>query len=179
MAIYKAKTKQISKIKGNMDLSAAFDIVIFHNDLNFKTEINEMINKSYEYESDTFITKILIGSISILREDIKLSQNFINKIKKTAEENLNTDLEKAKDLDNLISSYGYYIPLKISFGGLIVRGGQDIKKYKSEEFLTKLKEIFESDNNKNININISYGKEIEKIFDEYYSVSKKDVIVVI
>ena len=54
-----------------MDLSAAFDIVIFHNDLNFKTEINEMINKSYEYESDTFITKILIGSISILREDIK------------------------------------------------------------------------------------------------------------
>ena len=86
MAIYKAKTKQISKIKGNMDLSAAFDIVIFHNDLNFKTEINEMINKSYEYESDTFITKILIGSISILREDIKLSQNFINKIKKTAEE---------------------------------------------------------------------------------------------
>ena len=61
-----------------MDLSATFDIVIFHNDLNFKTEINEMINKSYEYESDTFITKILIGSISILREDIKLSQNFIN-----------------------------------------------------------------------------------------------------
>lgn len=51
MAIYKAKTKQISKIKGNMHLSAAFDIVIYHNDLNFKTEINENINKSYEYES--------------------------------------------------------------------------------------------------------------------------------
>ena len=43
MAIYKAKTKQISKIKGNMHLSAAFDIVIYHNDLNFKTEINENI----------------------------------------------------------------------------------------------------------------------------------------
>ena len=58
----------------------------------------------------TFITKIIIGSISILKEDIKLINNFTHQINKTAEEKLNTNLEKAKYLDNLISSHGYYIP---------------------------------------------------------------------
>ena len=70
MVIFKTISNQIAKMNGNMDASILLDAGIYHNEFNFKIEINEMISKSYESESYSFVTKIKIGSISILSNKI-------------------------------------------------------------------------------------------------------------
>ena len=175
MVMFKTLSNQIAKMNGNMDASILFDAAIYHNEFNFKTEINEMISKSYESESYSFVAKIKIGSISILSNMINLTESFKDKIKTISNEKSYTNEEKAKNLDNLINLHGYYIPLKINFGGLFMIDSQDIKNI--EEDIKKLNgSLGINIMNKTLDINANYGNEVNNILNEFYSNSKKNII---
>ena len=177
MVIFKTISNQIAKMNGNMDASILLDAGIYHNEFNFKIEINEMISKSYESESYSFVAKIKIGSISILSNKIQLTKSFKDKIKKITNEKSYTNEEKAKNLVNLLNLHGYYIPLKINFGGLFMIDSQDIKNNKCDEYIKKLNGgIGINLMNKNLDINANYGNEVKNILNEFYSNSKKIII---
>ena len=86
MVIFKTLSNQIAKMNGNMDASILLDAWIYHKEFNFKTEINEIINKSYKSESYSFVAKIKIGSISFLSNNIQLTESFKDKIKTISNE---------------------------------------------------------------------------------------------
>ncbi len=120
------------------------------------------------------IAKIKLGSISISFDDIKLKEKFINDINIIANNEKTTNDEKAKYLDELINIHGYYIPLTINFGGLFMIESQYIKNSENEKYITIINETLGI--NKEIDINTNYSKEIENIFNEFYSNSKKTII---
>ena len=185
MTIDKIKLSQMSKLNGNIDSSVLFDIIIFHSYFNFKRQVNEKLNESYLYESNSFVAKIIIASVTLVSDDLCLENTFINKIEKIANEASYTDKQKAIELDKLIDAHGYFIPLKIYFGGLFILESEDIEKYTSKEYLKKLEgEIetkFKLKNNdtyidNKINISGNYNKDSNDFFNELYSISKKVVL---
>ena len=175
MVMFKTLSNQIAKMNGNMDASILLDAALYHNEFNFKTEINEIISKSYESESYSFVAKIKIGSISFLSNNIQLTKSFKDRIKTISNEKSYTNEEKAKNLDNLLNLHGYYIPLKINFGGLFMIDSQDIKNI--EEDIKKLNgSLGINIMNKTLDINANYGNEVKNILNEFYSNSKKNII---
>ena len=86
MIIFKTLSNQIIKMNGNIALST--DINIYFNDFNFKYEINKIISSTYESQSFSFVSKIVIGSISISSNDIELTQNFNARFNTIANEQL-------------------------------------------------------------------------------------------
>ena len=180
--IDKMYSNQMSKMNGDIDSAILFDIVILHSDLNFKREVNEIINQLYTYDSYSFVAKIEIGSINFVSDELYLDDSFKNKILKLANQQNYTDIEKARELDNLIQTHGYYIPLKIYFGGLFILESEDIEQYTSKEYLQKLEgkleaefELKFNDTNK-VNISGHYKEDSHNIFNELYSISKKVVL---
>ena len=185
ITIDKMKSSQMSKMNGNTDASVLFDITILHSYFNFLREVNEKLNESIIYESNSFVAKIIISSVTMISDELCLENSFISKIEKIANENSYTDIEKAKELDKLIDAHGYFIPLKIYFGGLFILESEDIEKYISKDYLKKLEGEIESkfklkDNDtyidNKINITGNYNKNSYDIFNELYSISKKVVL---
>jgi hypothetical protein len=173
MIIDKTSSNQMAQINENMNIK--LDIAVYHNDVNFETEINKIIEKKTETESKSysFIAKIKLGSISISKYDIKLAENFTNDIKKIANYET-TNENKSYYLDKLIKIHGYYIPTKINFGGLFMIESQYIKNSETEKYITIINETLGI--NQEIDINANYSKEIKNIFNEFYSNSKKIVL---
>lgn len=58
-------SNQMSKMNGDIDSAILFDIVILHSDLNFKREVNEIINQLYTYDSYSFVAKIEIVLLTL------------------------------------------------------------------------------------------------------------------
>ena len=174
MIIYTTLSNQMAQLNENMDISNLLDITVYHCDINFKTEIKKFIEKIYESEYYSFIAKIKLGSISISFDDIKLKEKFINDINIIANNEKTTNDEKAKYLDELINIHGYYIPLKINFGGLFMIESEYIKNSENEKYITIINETLGI--NKEIDINTNYSNEIKNIFNEFYSNSKKTII---
>ena len=123
--IQKIELNQMSNIAGNIDISLLADIAIFHSDVNFKTTINEHLEKTEKLSS--FVVKYISGYMTINTEDIKLKDSFKNKIEQISNENEYSDENKAIELDKLFNSYGYYIPQKIYLGGSFIIELSDIE----------------------------------------------------
>ena len=170
MIIFKKLSNEIITMNGNVDLST--DISIYFNDFNFKSEINKIISSTYESQSFSFVSKIIIGSISISSNDIELMQNYNERFNIIANEQSYTNEEKAEKLDDLINRYGYFIPQTIKFGGLFMIDSVYIKNSKSEEYINKLNGKLEVDSTKT---NIDYEKDLKNILNEIYSNSGKFV----
>ena len=168
MIIFKTSSNQIIKMNGNIDLST--DISIYFNDFNFKSEINKIISSTYESQSFSFVSKIVIGSISISSNDIELTQNFNDRFNTIANEQSYTNEEKAEKLDELINRFGYFIPKTINFGGLFMIDSQDIKNSKSEEYINILNGALDEGST---SINVDYEKDLKNVLNEIYSNSRK------
>lgn len=80
-----------------------------------------------------------------MKENFLLIQLFLKKFEEIAN-NSSSDQMKAKEIDEIFENQGYYIPLKIYIGGIIINRYND-KNYK----------LFKED------INLS-GEDIRKIF---------------
>ena len=104
-----------SKTSISEDLSLSCDIdYIFHSDIKYKNKIEEITSESKNVSY--IIVKKKLASLSINRKDIRLKDDYKNKIEKLANQS-DSDEEKAKALDKLFAYIGYYIPTKITIGG--------------------------------------------------------------
>lgn len=173
--IDKLETNQMQKIKGDLDVSASLDISIIHSDFNFKAEVKEMIDYAYDCHLYSFVAKKEIGCIDYKAEDIILEDSFKNKIEKLSTELSLSDADKAKSLDELFQSHGYYIPLKIYFGGLFTVEMKDIQKYMNKTSLQKYKSNFEN-SHLTLNIDANFSKNDNDFLEELYSISNKFVL---
>ena len=137
-----------------------------------------MIDTSYDYQLYSFVLKKEKGCIEYKIEDIKLNDTFKNGIQVLYNDISLNDKQKAKKLDELFQNYGYFIPLKIYFGGLFTITKNEIMKSANNQNLLKIindNEFTELE----LNISTNYSKNNQDILDELnsiYSFSNKFLI---
>ena len=135
--IYIEENSQISK-SDNIGISIISDKIPFFSDYAYKGKI-ESVSRDYSTNSLYIIVKSQISSLSIKREDIKFYYSFINKIKKIGFDISYSDRQKASLLNNIFKNYGFFIPLKIYFGGYFYLEVDKIKYQKNKELIDELK----------------------------------------
>ena len=159
-----------------------FDISVLHNNINyeFKTKNLEKISE----KNSLIIGKYKLYSFNINEGDLSFNSHFLNKFETIANDD-SSDKIKAKEIDEIFESQGYFIPLKIYIGGLFInRYNKKNSKSLRESIVRlnktlaenefKLKDGFESssenDLNKifiNQNTQIIGGDKNEKNFDKW------------
>jgi hypothetical protein len=136
------------------DTNVSAGLSLYFNDLNFNfKKTNSRIN---ERNSNSFIVKRKLYSITIKEEDISFRPLFLNKFENIANSPY-SDETKADQLDELFKEIGFFIPLKAYVGGLYNLGNL------SEKERIELKRNIEAKYNeqKIFKINIGFNKRDE------------------
>ena len=141
-----------------------FDISVIHNNLNFSKKTKN-IQKGSE-KNNMIIGKYKLYSFNINEGDLSFQKYFIDKFENIAND-VCSDNTKAKEIDEIFESQGYYIPLKIYIGGLFINryNKVSIRGIRDSMRNFNMKVGFEKYEIENCNkIDISTGKDINKIF---------------
>ena len=94
-----------------------FDISVIHNNANFSKNA-KFTHKKHNNDS-TILGKYKLYSFNITEGDLSFKKHIIDRFKNIANDN-SSDTIKAKEIDEIFESQGYYIPLKIYIGGLFI-----------------------------------------------------------
>ena len=125
---------------------AFLNIAYIHSDTIFKREAKNLDN--YRKKSKLLVGKFVLYEINIDPGDVKFSKHIVDEMKGIAKSKQKNS-EKAKTLDRIIKSYGFFIPLSVSIGGLFVSKEEDIhsleKKSSNTHFSEKVDTIIKSD----------------------------------
>lgn len=141
-----------------------FDISVIHNTTNFLKKAKSIQKMSYK--NNIILGKYKLYSFNINEGDLSFKEHFIDKFNNIANDN-SSDKIKAKEIDEIFESQGYYIPLKIYIGGLFLNkyNKENIRGLRDSLIGLNKKMGF---NNEKIeikdDIEISSGKEISQIF---------------
>ena len=132
------KSYQMNKISGKFDTSLSTYITVLYDESNFKLHIENLKKRVYDINSVLLIGKYNLGSLSIKIEDVSISEQLNKKINDIADNSYLSDSWKAKELEKIFESYGYFIPLTIHIGGQFIVDAKEIKRRKDEKFLLDL-----------------------------------------
>lgn len=99
-----------------LSIDSFLDVSLIHSDAVFEGAMKKML-KSFSKQK-YFVGKYILYSISIDPDDVYFTNYIIQEISQLAEDNNKNPDDKAKELDSIIKSYGFYIPLKIYIGGM-------------------------------------------------------------
>ena len=175
------KSYQLTKVSGKFDTSISTDISIFHNDFNFQAHVQKIKDEEYNSDSTYLIAKYNLGSLSINNDDISMSDEMKKKINYISEDITLNDIDKAKELDKIFRSYGFFIPLTINIGGQFIVDSKEIEKTTNENFLNELITKIDATIKYNnipidgvIDSNISYS--IQNIMKEMYVFKKTSIV---
>ena len=141
-----------------------FDISVVHNSLNFEKKTKDI--KINSGKSNLLLGKYKLYSFNIYEGDLSFKSNFIKKFEVIANDE-SSDKNKAKEIDEIFESQGYYIPLKIYIGGLFLNryNKENIRGLRDSLRSLSLNSAFENKElNFGGNLNISNGREINQIF---------------
>lgn len=117
-----------------LNINSFLDVSLFHSDAVFEETMKKML-KSFSKQK-YFVGKYILYSISIDPDDVHFTNHISQEISQLAEDNNKNPDDKAKELDSIIKSYGFYIPLKIYIGGMF--------SMKKSDSSTNSKGIFKS-----------------------------------
>ena len=109
---------------------------------NFENTINNLLNESKNKTSNCIFIKRKLFSLSIKEEDIILSKKLNHDIEIIS--SLEKDKDKIKELSQIFEKTGYYIPLKIYFGGIFIRDIEKMNKHDKEELENNIKLLSKS-----------------------------------
>ena len=137
---------------------------IFHSLSYFNFVGEEIINLAYE--SKKIIARIILGQISIKKEDITLEQSLLDNLKGIAKSPSSNE-DKAKDLIKIFDSIGYFIPLQIQIGGMLKINIEEGEESKYKKLISEV----ESKKGKSIKGSSDYTN----FKDLFYN---KDVIII-
>ena len=99
-----------------LNIDSFLDVSLFHSDAVFEGAMKKML-KSFSKQK-YFVGKYILYSISINPDDVHFTNYITQEISQLAEDNNKNPDDKAKELDSIIKTYGFYIPLKIYIGGM-------------------------------------------------------------
>ena len=111
-----------------VDKKFSEDISLYGNSLNFDSKINTDDESSSS--NKLFIGQYKLYSFNIREEDLSFSEYYLNKLQHIAS-NTSSDEEKAKELEEIFESTGYFIPKKIYIGGMMINRSNQISKNKT------------------------------------------------
>ena len=94
-----------------------FDISVVHNNINFSSKAKNM--EKISEHNNLLIGKYKLYSFNINEGDLSFNPYFIQKFESIANDS-SSDQIKAKEIDEIFESQGYFIPLKIYIGGLFI-----------------------------------------------------------
>ena len=140
-----------------------FDISVLHNNINFSAKAKNM-EKTTE-KNNLLIGKYKLYSFNINEGDLSFNSHFIKKFETIANDN-SSDKMKAKELDEIFESQGYYIPLKYIVGLFINRYNKiNIRNIRESLIrLNKNKTLIDEEIYLKEGFDSSYGKDVSKIF---------------
>ena len=173
----KKNIEQNSQISNsdNIGISIIGDKIPFLSDFIFKAKIDSVYQKSIN--NTNIIVKSQISSLSIKRKDIKFDDSFLNKIKKIGLDESYNDEEKASLLNNIFKSYGYFIPLKIYFGGYFYQEVDKIEYQENRKFLMSLKSNVNINfDNKSLNGTFNNSISYKSFFNNLFSHERINII---
>ena len=141
-----------------------FDISVLHNNVNFSSKTKNI--EKVSAKNHLLIGKYKLYSFNINEGDLSFNSYFIKKFETIANDD-SSDKMKAKEIDEIFQSQGYYIPLKIYIGGLFINRYNKKNIRSIRDSLIKL--------NKNMNLvedefllkdglDFSSEKEVNQIF---------------
>ena len=114
-------TEKEKIITGNMGFISKIDsnnnLIFYVNKASYKNSVNNINEESNQIKFFTIKHKLF--SLNLSENYLSLNDNFIKKFEDIINCSVN-DEERAKRLENIFEENGYYIPLKIYFGGTAI-----------------------------------------------------------
>jgi len=144
------------------DTNVSAGLSLYYNDLNFN--LKKANSRIYEKNSNSFIVKRKLYSITIKEEDISFRPLFLNKFENIAKSPYSDEI-KADQLDDLFKDIGFFIPLKAYIGGSYNLGNLNEKKR------IELKKNIDAKYNGQIKFNKNFGIKKRDEFEK-----EKDLI---
>ena len=145
---------------GTLDIKTFLDISYFHCDSAFKKKKEKENN--YSKKITLIVGKHVLYSFSIRAEHICLTSFWLKRFEDIAYSH-STDMEKAKELDEIFKVIGFFIPLEIKVGGLYMYNTDDMNSlYRNDSlinFSLKKDEKDKKDESKILNGNSGYDKK--------------------
>ena len=141
-----------------------FDISVLHNNVNFSSKAKNIEKESVK--NHLLIGKYKLYSFNINEGDLSFNSYFIKKFETIANDD-SSDKMKAKEIDEIFQSQGYYIPLKIYIGGLFINRYNKKNIRSIRDSLIKLNKnmtLVEDEFLLKDGLDFSSGKEVNQIF---------------
>ena len=152
-----------------IDKNFSADICLYGNGQNFERKAHS--NKDNSEEHKVFVGEYKLYSLNIREEDLSFSKYYKDKFQAIANSD-SSDKEKAKELENIFSVIGYFIPKKIYIGGMLINHTDKIKRIKTINTINSLKVSF----NKNISINSGFDSSNKSKLNEIFNSEKTEII---
>ncbi len=141
-----------------------FDISIIHNNINFESKAKNMEKTSEK--NQLLIGKYKLYSFNINEGDLSFNSHFLQKFETIANAH-SSDKMKAKEIDEIFESQGYFIPLKIYIGGLFINRYNRKNAKSLRQSLIKLNKnlsLVDGEFKLNQGFECSSGEEVNQIF---------------
>ena len=152
-----------------IDKKISSDISMHGNNLNFDAQVNR--NKENGEEHKVFIGEYKLYSFNIREEDLSFSEYYMEKFKKISN-SFAKNPEKAKDLEEIFKSVGFYIPKKIYIGGMIIVRIDKERKAKDESTINSL----DLSLNKNVKIDSNFSSSNKSKLNQLFKSEKTEII---
>ena len=141
-----------------LDKNISSDISIYGNNLSFNSKAKK--DKRNREDNKFLVGEYKLYSLNIREEDLSFSKYYKDKFERIANTNC-SDEEKAKEIEEIFTSIGYYIPKKIYIGGMLINKVDKIKGDKIAESINTL------------GANLSFNKNIKIGFGANFSSNNK------
>ena len=161
----KNKTIGILDINNYTDINIInFDSLIQNNVMN----VNNKLNKSRHY-----IGKYILYSIDLKPDFFIFSNFYLERFNQIAGNEISSDIEKAKELDDIFKTIGYYAPLQIEIGGMFITDMKELSSSCNKDSSSKIKSELKSDKASNqFELNKMNSSDLLKLFKSEKKVIK-------
>lgn len=155
-------THEKNKTIGILDLNNYLEINVLHSDAIFKKKANKVTQLSSK--SNHYIGKYILYSINLKPDFYIFSKYYLDRFNEIAKNSLD-DTQKAKELDDIFQSIGYFAPLQIDIGAMFTSDMNILSSHLNKESSYKIDSNTKNDYFSNkFNIDILNSEDIEKLF---------------
>lgn len=158
-----------SQNNGEITQEAFLDITFFHCDASFNREAKTLQN--YHIKKKSLVGKCILYKVSIDPIKIKLSSFIIDQINNIAYSS-KSEYGKAEELDKILGSLGFFIPLQIYIGGMFSIDDENINSLEKNNYNTNIRAHANYEKNEG---NYNYRNFNKNEVQEFFKSSKRKI----